>query len=162
MLIESGVLLWTVFVRTPQVLTNIDHSKYEISIDCNTGFHINAQILLIIIQHLFSAVQAYRGRNLPGPFNEAMPIAYSTLIITFAYMIVFPLYYLQRDKFVKRSVQMIILAIAQMLFLLIFYGAKINILLCQRHKNTKSYFRAQMWENSQGKVNSKISGASTH
>ena len=162
LVIDTSILLWSLLVRLPEITKTINHTIYEISLDCNTGFHINAQILLIIIQHLFSAVQAYRGRNLPGPFNEAMSIAYSTLTVIFTYITVFPLYFLQRDLNITRNIQMLILAIAQTLFLFIFYGPKIHLLLCQKHKNTKAYFRDQMWKRSQAKVNLQISRSSTH
>ena len=113
-------------------------------------------------RHDYTSIGAELVEDGKLTLEEAMPIAYSILTVTFTYLIVFPLYYLQKDKYIKRSVQTFILATAQNLFLIIFYGAKIYSLLCQRHKNTKSYFRTQMWERSQAKVNSEINQTTSH
>ena len=145
---NSAVLIWSILAYPPKILTEINHTTFTIASQCNTGLHTNLQIFFLIMQHLFSAVQAFRGRNLPGPFNEAMLIAYSTLTVTFTYVVIFPIYYLQGDDNVRRTVHLITLPIAQTLFLFIFYGPKVYTILFKRHKNTKSYFRAQMWKRS--------------
>ena len=148
-------LLWSILNQPPIVFSDIDHTKYQIEMRCNTGLHINIQIALLIVQHLITSIQAYRGRNLPGPFNDAMPIAYSTLTMVFIYLIVFPLFYLQNDNDLKQHIHLLILSIAQTLFVIIFYGPKLFIILFRKDKNTKVYVRAKMWEKSKNQVNLK-------
>ena len=52
-LVDASVLLWTMIVHPPAILTHINHSNFIITLDCNTGVHINTQISLLIIQNLF-------------------------------------------------------------------------------------------------------------
>ena len=155
LLIDASILLWTMIVSHPKLSVEIDHKTFKMISKCNTSMHMNVQIMLLIIQHLCSAVQAYRGRNLPGPFNEAMQIGYSTLVVSFTYLIVFPLYYLQSNSSIDRAVHMVVLSVAETMFMLIFYGPKAYALLFQQHKNTKAYVHAKMWKRTQAIVNMK-------
>ena len=155
-LFNGSVLLWSTITNPPVVQLDINHSKYQIVMECNTGLHINLQIAMLIFQYLFTSVQAYRGRNLPGPFNEAMPIAYSTLTVVFTCLVVFPLFYLQNDIELRQSIHLVILSTAQTLFLIIFYGPKIYVILCQKHKNTKAYLREKMWRDAKEKAETEI------
>ena len=75
-------LLLNLKFRGLKLDVEIDHLNYKRIYRCNTHRHISTQIILIIVLHLLSTIQAYRGRNLPGPFNEAMPIVYSSFTST--------------------------------------------------------------------------------
>jgi len=72
-LIDSAILVLTIATKTPDVVTHYDHHNYRRIITCNTGHHINVQIILLILQHLFATIQAYRGRHLPGPSTKQCP-----------------------------------------------------------------------------------------
>ena len=67
-----------------------------------------------------SIIQAYRGRNLPRPFNEAMPIVYSSFTSIITYITYFPFQYLQKDKDIKIVSRVVNITIANLLFMLIF------------------------------------------
>ena len=123
---------------------------------CNTNSHITIQIVLIILLHLMSTIQAYRGRNLPGPFNEAMPIVYSSFTSIVTYMTYFPFQYLHKDKDIKIVARVLIITIANLLFVLIFYGSKLYIIILKPKKNTREYLQQQMFEVSKASVDSRM------
>ena len=155
-LIDSSILLWTIMSRKPQVLVFYNHENYTKQFYCNTGHHSNMQITLLILQQIFSMIQAFRSRNLPGPFNEAMPIVYSSFISVVIYSIIFPIYYLQQDMKVKRFIHPFVVPTVHVSFILVFYGSKLYVVLLRPKKNTKNYFRAKMMEASQARVNSQM------
>jgi len=155
-IIDSVVLLFTILTKRPQVLATFDHGNYLKRLHCNTGHHVNVQILLLILQHLFTTIQAFRGRNLPGPFNEAMPIVYSAFISVVSYTIVFPIYYLQKDINTKIVVHVLIILIAHLCMICIFYGPKLLVILFVPGKNTAEYLRAEMMQSSVDRVGLQI------
>ena len=155
-LIDSAVLLLTIITVNPKVIVHFDDAKYEKLITCNTSYHLNMQVAMLILQHLFATVQAYRGRNLPGPFNEAMSIVYSTFIVVMTYSIIFPIYYLQQDVLVKAYIHFVIIPAASGLFIFVFYGSKIFFVVCKTHKNTRTYFRQKMMADSRQKIDYKM------
>jgi len=157
-LIDSAILLLTIMISYPKVIMHFDLEKYETILTCNTGYHLNTQVAILILQHLFATLQAYRGRNLPGPFNEAMSIVYSTFIVIMTYIVIFPIYYMQQDVLMKASLHYLIIPMASGLFILIFYGQKLFVILCKPHKNTRTYFQQKMMEDAQENVVRKMRG----
>ena len=155
----DGCLLFLSFYRVqPDVVIYHDHENYVRNKFCNTGSHNNIQIAYLILLHLLSCVQAYRSRNLPGPFNEALSIVYSTFLVVMIYINIFPIYYLQKDVKIRTVVYVMVIPICNICFLLVFYGAKLHLVLCQSHKNTKEHFRSRMLKDSREKVEMKLSG----
>ena len=140
----------------PNVIKTYNHVLYTRNIHCNNGGDINIQITYLIALQLLTSVQAFRGRNLPGPFNEGLAIAFSTFVLVITETVQFPMYYLQQDVKVKSSVHAVVLSASHLLFMFIYYGNKLNLVLCNRKRNTREYFRAQLMDNSRQKVASKL------
>ena len=103
-----------------------------------------------------STVQAYRGRNLPGPFNEAMPIVYSSFTSIVTYITYFAFQFLQKDKDIKIVARVLIITIANLLFVMIFYGSKLYIILFKPKQNTREYLQQEMFEMSKAKVDCRM------
>ena len=141
----------------PIVIKTYDHVLYTRHIHCNNGGDINIQIAYLITLQLLTSVQAFRGRNLPGPFNEGLAIAYSTFVLVITETVQFPMYYLQQDIKVRSSVHAVVLSASHLLFMLIYYGNKLNLVLFNRKRNTKEHFRNQLMKSSRKKVASKLS-----
>ena len=157
-LIDCCLLFLSFYSVQPNVVIHHDHENYVKKIYCNTGSHNNIQIAYLILLHLLSCIQAYRSRNLPEPFNEALSIVYSTFLVVMVYINIFPIYYLQNNIKMRSVVYIMIIPISNICFLLVFYGAKLHLVLCQSHKNTKEHFRSRMLKDSREKVEMKLSG----
>ena len=112
---------------------------------CNTEDYINIQLGYLILLQLFTALQAFRCRNLPGPFNEGMPIVYSTLLVIATYSVTFPIYYFQYMESMKSNVHFISLSVASLFPMLILYGKRLFIVVFKKSKNTKNYVRNRIW-----------------
>ena len=127
----------------PSIIRTYNHILHTRHIQCNNGGDINIQIAYLITLELLTSVQAFRGRNLPGAFNEGLTIAYSTFVLVITQTVQFPIYYLQQDVKVRSSVHAVILSASHLLFILIYYGSKLYLLIFKRNENTREYFRAQ-------------------
>ena len=112
---------------------------------CNTEDYINIQLGYLILLQLFTAFQAFRCRNLPGPFNEGMSIVYSTLLVIATYSVTFLIYYFQYMESMKSNVHFISLFVASLFPMLILYGNRLFIVVFKKSKNTKNYVRNRIW-----------------
>jgi len=128
-----------------QISPNIIHFKSNVEMirmyHCNTAHHINFMMVLLIMLQLVCLVQAFRGRHLPGPMNDAMSLVYSTMITTMTFMVSFPIGYFQEVR-EKEFVQCIVVVINCLVLALFLYGKKCFIIIWRRHKNTKTHFNA--------------------
>ena len=127
----------------PIVIQTYDHQLYTRHIHCNNGRDINIQIAYLIVLQLLTSVQAFRGRNLPGPFNEGLSIAFSTFVLVITETVQFPMYYLQQDIKLRSSVHAVVLSVSHFLFMVIYYGSKMHLLFFKRKENTQEHSRNQ-------------------
>ena len=128
------------------------HEQMIKDVHCNTEDFINIQLGYSMVLQLYTAFQAFKCRSLPGPFNEAMSIVYSTLIVIVFYSVTFPIYYfLQRIPSTQSTVHFISLTVASLFPMMILYGNKLFIVIFRKKKNSKEYIRTRMWTFSSGK-----------
>ena len=85
-----------------------------------------------------------------------MPIVYSSFTSIVTYVTYFPFQFLQKDKDVKIVARVLIITIANLLFVLIFYGSKLYIILFKPEKNTREYLNRQLFEMSTRNASSKL------
>ena len=128
-------------VETILTLQDSDFSK---TASCNTGFHNNLQIFYMLLLQILPSVQAFRGRNLPGPFNEALCIVYMTFISIVSYTVMVPIFYFQHSEAQKEIVQFFVLITTNLVQVVLLYGKKTYTILFQKHKNTKQCMRNQL------------------
>ena len=124
-----------------QVLHVEIHVRY---LSCSNVGHVTIQIYYLLILQFLPAVQAFRGRNLPGPFNEALCIVYTTFTTIVAYSTMVPIYYFQPFDFNKSIVQFYTLVVTNLVQLVTLYGKKTYVILFRPDKNTRRYVRSQM------------------
>ena len=129
----------------PRALENRIDEEMIRDVHCNTEDYINIQLIYLIMLQLFTTFQAFRCRSLPGPFNEAMSIVYSTLIVITTYSVTFPIYYFQHMESVKANVHFISLSVANLFPMLILYGNRLFIVVFKGKKNSKNYVRKRLW-----------------
>ena len=128
--------------REPQIEFRLDSIKMHRINFCNTAYHQQYLILNFTVLQLACSVQAFRGRNLPGPMNDAMALVYSILIATATFTVSFPISYFRGQKDAE-SIQLIAIFINTICFLLLLYGTKCFVILFRPEKNTKIYFSQQ-------------------
>ena len=142
MIVAIGILVQTVTLLkfNPQVVEHLDKINFQRDVNCNTDFHILIQISYLICLKLSCLIQAFRCRNIPGVFNDAMLIVYSCFIGLIQFGIVFPIYYFE-ENVVNRSFVLWTSFVINSIFMLILYGRKIIVILFYPKKNTIEYIR---------------------
>ena len=139
-------------LRVVYELDEILLSRYSF---CSSQWHLNLQISYVLVLQCFCFASAYRGRNLPGVFNEAMPLIYVSLITTLGFGIMFPIHHFQKDPLTKSGVQWLVIVVNNTLFLVFCYGRKVHFMIFKAGQNNKSYYQRKTFLNSQrlsGKV----------
>lgn len=114
---------------------------------CNTSFHIHAQVVYFISLLIFALIRAFQGRKIPTILNDAMSIIYATFTVSIVYAIMFPIYFFQRNELDGAKVHWFCLLLSNFLFMVIFYGTKVNVILFHPGRNTKAYYRVMMMSN---------------
>jgi len=127
-----------------KVSTQLDLLRMTRDISCTDGAQVNIQIYYHLVLQVLPAVQAYRGRNLPGPFNEAMVVVYTTFITVITYVTMAPIYHFQYVESDKATVQCFTLILTNLVQLALFYWKKVFIIVFQPHKNTREHIRLQI------------------
>ena len=94
---------------------------------------------------LICLVQAFRGRNLPGPMNDAMSMVYLILITTITFAITFPISYF-RDQLDKEFIHFVALTVNSICSVLILYGKKCFSIIVSTKKNTRDHFNKKRFE----------------
>jgi len=134
----------TIHGKIPKVIGHIDLINYTKDLSCNTDYHVTIQVCYLLTLQISPAVQAFRGRNLPGPFNEAMSIIYATFVTVVAYSTMVPVYKFQKVHSDKATIQCFVIMLVAFLQVIVLYGKKIFIIWFQPQKNTKAYVRNKL------------------
>ena len=138
-----------VYLTTVKTIPSIKSRRYSTNLTkdvyCNTGKHINIQLGYSLMLQILIAIQAFRSRNLPGPFNEAMSIVYSTLIVFATYSVTFPIYAFQNLDSKQALVHCAAITVANIFPMMILYGKRLLVVTFIRKKNSKEYIRQRLW-----------------
>ena len=133
------ILLILYLKEPPRVEHILNHNEKERLFFCNTSHHTTLLFIIFIVYQLLCLIQAFRGRYLPGPMNNAMSLVYGTMITTMTFAISFPITYFQ-DVFERDFIQCVIVLFNGIVVLLFLYGKPCFIIILKPHKNTRSYF----------------------
>lgn len=137
------------FIYFKVLHTNI----FKRDVYCNTGFHMQCQMIYFIILLLFSSVQAFRARRLPIMFNESMAIAYSSFVLVILFSITFPINYFQENPLNGSIVLWVSLSVANALLIFIMYSGRVYIIMFKSHINTKAFLQEMIMRNIKKSVN---------
>ena len=135
-LISNVVLLVIYLIKPPGVDFILNNGEKERLYFCNSSHHTN---LLFIVYQMLCLIQAFRGRHLPGPMNNAMSLVYGTMITTMIFAISFPITYF-RDVFERDFIHCVMVLFNCIVILLFLYGKPCFIIIFKPDKNTKGYF----------------------
>ena len=131
-------------LRVVYELDEILLSRYSF---CSSQWHLNLQISYVLVLQCFCFASAYRGRNLPGVFNEAMPLIYVSLITFLGFGIMFPIHHFQKDPLTKSGVQWLVIVVNNTLFLIFCYGRKVHFMIFKARQNNKPYYQRKTFLN---------------
>ena len=151
--VTNGLLLTMYQQRRPGFAYNVlsssqddkdfeDQSSMVKIMYCNTAFHTDSLFVVLIAFQLVCLVQAFRGRNLPSPMNDALSMVYAILITTLAFTVYFPISYFQ-STVDKEFIQLVVMLINCCVYGVLLYGRKLYVVLFRAEKNTRSYFQKE-------------------
>ena len=142
LLFNNSVLYVTTIIENPEMNMILDDKNQVRYHFANTGFHLNVIIGFLVLFQMVCLVQSFRGRNLPGPMNDAMSLVYATMVTTMTLLVSFPIGYF-RGIGDKDFLYCLIVASNCVVCVLFLYGKKCYVILFQSHKNTRRYFNEQ-------------------
>ena len=163
--ITNGLLLTMYKQREPGLAYKIESKDFKDSKDQastmvkivyrNTAFHTDALFVVLIGFQLVCLAQAFRGRNLPSPMNDAMSVVYAILITTLVFAVYFPISYFQSTAD-KESIQLVVTLINCCVYLVFLYGRKLYVVVLRAEKNTRAYFQQECFAEMSSHVQANI------
>ena len=97
-LISVCILIVTTTFEKPHMIYHENEKLLTRTWSCNTGFHVQFQVILFIFIQLFSFVQAFRARNVPAVYSEAWTILYASFSVLLGFTVFFPVYIFHHKK----------------------------------------------------------------
>jgi len=146
---NTALFVVTVYHRKPKVLSQRNTVKLEHEIMCDIDVHFNIATVFTILMYCAGCLQAYRGRNLPSLFYEAMTMVYMSFISVLTLSVIIPIHHFQKTGIGKMTVQWVGMATHHLAVMLLLYGKKVFIVLFKPERNTKEYFRERTFEQMQ-------------
>ena len=137
----SNLLLLIMYMRdgVPQVIQKLDHINLIRMNLCSTTQQRNILMWNMNIYQMVCLIQAFRGRNLPGPMNNAMALVYATMTTTISFAVCTILSFFQHGMFMDFiECTVIILNCATSAYLL--YAKQCFTIIFKPQKNTRQYF----------------------
>ena len=142
-------VLLHVFLKT-ELGTEIEMNEelYEVYNVCyNSSTIFVANVVYVLVLEIVSGIQCFRGRNIPGQYNEAKYISYATYLSTVALCLSLILRHGIKSLKTSNLLQILLLILSNLSVLLSLYGYKVIIILFQPEKNTKKFFQNALWGN---------------
>jgi len=145
-ILSAIMLLMATLNFKPLEIESVRHDDdLQLKIFCGGGMdlHISVQVIYQILLQITCFVPAFRGRNLPNVFNEAMTIIYASFLMNVAFLVLFPIQYFQKEMRYRAMVQWTVLNCNAFSVLFLLYGKKLYLVVFKPEKNTRAYFREQ-------------------
>ena len=151
------VLSYLYLIELPNVLITKNVRTFERYVSCTNLHHVNLLIPFVIGLQLSCLIQAFRTRNIPNTFYNAMSIVYAALAGTLCLSVMFPIYYFLGDPIGKLTVQFVAMMINKFIFILKLYGGVLWKIVFRSKLNSKSYVRTELLKMNVQKANTRIS-----
>ena len=118
--------------------------------------HVTLQICYLFALQTFLLIQAFRGRKLPGLYNEAMTNVYTSFTAITLCIATLPVFFVtQQTESSKATLQCFILTIINFSQICMLYGKRFYLVLFQQHKNTREYIRSKMTDETLKNLNNR-------
>ena len=119
-----------------------------------------ANIIYLLLLEIVCGIQCFRGRNIPGQYNEAKYIFFATFLSTLTVFMSVILKNGIRSNKVSILLQTLMATLGSFSVILSLFGHKIYIVIFQPQKNSKKAFQNALWDNveqlNKGKVHQKV------
>ena len=155
-LTANSLLCVLYFIKEPRIEFWQDSDKWHRIHYCNTTYHQTYLIAYFTVLQLVCSWQAFRGRNLPGPMNDAISMVYAILFSTATFGVSFPISYFREQGDVE-SLQLLVVFVNLFCFVVFFYGTKCFVIVFRPEKNTREYFNKRRMEAMQARTGFKPS-----
>lgn len=139
----------------PKIKIHFDVASLTNVSKCNTDDHLHVQLAYLFLLLFVCLIQAFRSRNVPKNFGEAMNIVYAAFTCCIFLIILIPLHRSQTDVSSKIRVHWIILLSINLVLLLALYGHKVFVMLFHPKLNSRESFRKSTMITIQNDVESK-------
>ena len=112
-----------------------------------------ASILYVLVLQIFCGIQSFRGKNIPGKYNEANYISYAMFLSTV--LLLLSLLLKNSIKSYKNStiLESCLIMGSNFSLIAVLYGHKIGIILFRPHKNNAIVFRDRCFRAASDEVN---------
>ena len=125
-----------------QIQEELNLDEFTKDIWCTNASHVKAQICYLLLLQILPSIQAFRGRHLPGLFNEAMAIFCITFATIATYTVTLLILFFQSLESMKTTIQCYALLVANTIQLVVLYGKRTYFILFKCNKNNKDYVRS--------------------
>ena len=133
--------------------TIITDTNYRIYHKCSSDSSYFASILYVLILQIFCGIQLFRGRNIPGKYNEVNCISYAMFLSTV--LLLLSLLVKNSIKSYENStlLESCLIMGSNLSLMAVLYGYKIGIIIFHPHKNNATVFRDRCFRAASDKVN---------
>ena len=118
----------------------------------NTSTIFVANIVYLLFLEIICVMQCFRGRNIPGKYNEAKYICFATFLSTLTVCMSVILRDGINSYKISILLQTLMATLGSLSVMLSLFGYKIYIIIFQPLKNSKEAFQNALWDNV-GQVN---------
>ena len=131
----------------------ITDTNYQVYHKCSSDSSYFASFLYVLILQIFCGIQSFRGRNIPGKYNEANYISYAMFLSTV--LLLLSLLVKNSIKSYENStlLESCLIIGSNFSLIAVLYGNKIGIILFRPQQNNAIVFRDRCFRAASDKVN---------
>ena len=121
-------------------------NRYEKYSKCISSAQGIVSIVYILILQLICGIQSFRGRKIPGKYNEANCISYSMFLSTFSLLLSVLLTRSIRSNAVSLLLEACMIMLANFSILFFLYFHKVWLIVFQSEKNSVAVYRGECFQ----------------
>ena len=120
-----------------------DNQNFKLNIWCDTSANVNVSIPYLIMLYILCFIQAYRGRNLPGVYLEAMNVVWQSFVSIVEFGIMIPIFSFQKHGSDVVATEWLFISIHTFTTISILHGKTVYVLLFRKDINNIEYVRTK-------------------
>ena len=149
LIIRISICAVSFFNQLPTIESTRNRKQLTRHIYCTNNVHLQLQIGYLFLLSFFCLIQAFRGRKLPGRFNESIKTTYSMLLTAVTFSILIVISQSQANSKSSGLIFLVSLIIININQLVMMYSHKVYLVLYHPETNTKTAFQSSMMRNAE-------------